>query len=113
MVGMPLSAAHSCSRENEEMVGGGNGEHQWKVYRSSEVQSFSRHVGNMDLLGGLLPRQEIQFIRSRFAPFGSDGSGDFAAAVGQMCSLPLRNATAAENGMTHLVQIKGMVWAVQ
>jgi hypothetical protein len=70
---MPLSAVHSCSRENEEMVGGGNGEHQ----------------------------------------FGSDGSGDFAAAVGQMCSLPLRNATAAENGMTHLVQIKGMVWAVQ
>jgi hypothetical protein len=104
--------AHSCSRENEETIGGGNGEHQWKVYRGSEVQSFSRHVGNSDLLGGLLSRQEVQFIRCRFARVRSDGSGDFAAAVGQMCSFPLGIPTAAPNAMTHLAQIKGMVWAV-
>jgi hypothetical protein len=32
--------AHSCSRENEHSISGGNCEHQWKVYRGSEVHGM-------------------------------------------------------------------------
>jgi hypothetical protein len=43
---------------------------------------------------------------------GIDGSGDFAAAVGQMCSFPLGIPLPPQKAMTHLAQIKGMVSAV-
>jgi hypothetical protein len=39
--------AYSCSGENEDAVGGGNGEHQLEFVEVREVQDFSRHVGNM------------------------------------------------------------------
>jgi hypothetical protein len=71
------------------------------------VRTRDRKIEFCWLKVALMSRIVLQSERA-----GIDGSGDFAAAVGQMCSFPLGIPLPPQKAMTHLAQIKGMVSAV-
>jgi hypothetical protein len=73
--------AHSCPGKNEDSVSGGNCEHQWKVYRASELLNVSWHAENRRMLRSASPRENL-FADKTLANVLTDRNKHFAEPLG-------------------------------